>query len=53
MVGWPMTAGRPLDGVDLGHQRGVDEPRVVEQLLVRPARVVGAQAVADGVVLAA
>ena len=29
---------RPLDGVDLGHQRGVDQPRLLEQPLVVPRR---------------
>ena len=43
--------GRPLDGVDLGHQRRVDQARLVEELVVRPRRVLAAQPVADRVVL--
>ena len=39
VVGWLITAGRPLDRVDLGEQRRVDQPRALEELLVRPARV--------------
>src|SRR5215207_2859524 len=41
----------PFDGVDLGQQRGTDEPGMVEQLIVRPGRVLRAEAVTDGVVL--
>ena len=44
-------AGRPLDGVDLRHQRRVDEPRGQEQPLVVPGRVVALEVVADRVVL--
>ena len=51
VVGWLMTAGGPLDGVDLGHQGGVDEPGVLEELVVGEGRVAGLQVVADGVVL--
>ena len=32
--------GGPLDGVDLGHQRRIDQPRLLEQPLVVPDRVV-------------
>src|SRR3712207_6761544 len=44
-------ARRPLDGVDLRHQRRVDEPGGVEQALVVPARVLLLEHVADRVVL--
>jgi hypothetical protein len=44
-------ARRPLDRVDLGHQRRVDQPRRVEQPLVVPARVLLLENVADRVVL--
>src|SRR5215216_3960809 len=43
--------GRPLDGVDLRQQCRVYEPGAVEQVVIRPARVLGAQPVADRVVL--
>ena len=42
----------PLDGVDLGHHRGVDQPGRLEQRLVVPGRVALRQQVADRVVLA-
>ena len=42
----------PLDGVDLRHQRGVDQPRLVEQLVVATrSGMLAAQPVADRVVL--
>ena len=37
--------------MDLGHQRGVDQARLVEQPLIRLARVVGLEHVGNGVVL--
>ena len=40
----------PFDGVDLGHQRSVDEPRDIEQAVVCPFGVRVVQHVADGVV---
>ena len=43
--------GRPLHRVDLGDQRHVDQPRPLVDLLLGPLRVLGAQPVADGVVL--
>ena len=43
---------RPFDGVDLGHHRGVDQPRHVEQPVVVPLGVGRRQVRADGVVLA-
>ena len=42
---------RPFDRVDLGHDRGVDEPRHVEEARVAPLRITGLELVADGVVL--
>ena len=44
---------RPLDGVDLRHQRGVDQARLDEQLFVGPPghRRILLEAIADGVVL--
>ena len=42
---------RPLDRMDLRHQRRVDQPRSVVELIVRPGRVGPAKVVADGVVL--
>ena len=42
---------RPLDRVDLRDQRRVHEPGAVEEIVVRPGRVVLAQRVADRVVL--
>ncbi len=45
-------AGRPLDRVDLRHERDVDQSRVVEEHIVRPARVVLLEHGADGIVLA-
>ena len=42
---------RPLDRVDLRDQRRVHEPRAVEEVVVRPGRVLLAQRVADRVVL--
>ena len=42
---------RPFDRVDLGHHRGVDEPRHVEQAGVVPVRILRLQPVADRVVL--
>src|SRR5215207_6825512 len=50
--GMIQEGGRPLDGVDLRQQRRVYEPGAVEQLVVGPAGVLGAQPVADRVVLA-
>ena len=41
----------PLEGMDLGHERGVDQSRLVKQILVGPRRVLGLEPVADGVVL--
>ena len=43
---------RPLDRVDLGDQGGVDQARPLEEVVVRPRRVLGSQPVADRVVLA-
>ena len=43
---------RPVDRVDLRHQRGDDEPRLLVELLVGQLRVLGVEAVADRVVLA-
>ncbi len=43
---------RPLHGVDLGDQRGHDQPRRLVDPLVAPVLVVGAQLVAEQVVLA-
>ena len=43
---------RPLDRVDLGDQRGVDQARPLEEVVVGPRRVLGSQPVADRVVLA-
>src|SRR3989442_14608998 len=37
--------------MDLGDQRGVDEPRRLEQALIVPVGILRAQTVADGVVL--
>ncbi len=45
-------ARRPLDGVDLRHQCGVDQPGGAIQPIVTPARVLFPQHVTDGVVLA-
>ena len=42
----------PLDGVDLRDQRGDDQPRRLVDALVAPAAIVGAQLVAQQVVLA-
>ena len=42
---------RPLDGVDLGHQRRVDQLGLAIQLLVVPARVLVREQIADVVVL--
>ena len=42
----------PFDGMDLGHHRGVDEPRDIEEAVVVPVGVGLVQHVADGVVLA-
>ena len=41
----------PLDGVNLSHQGGIDEPRNIEQTIVIPSRIVCFEHVADGVVL--
>jgi hypothetical protein len=41
---------RPLDGVDLGDERRGDQPRLVEELLVGPVRVLGGEEVAHMVV---
>ena len=43
---------RPLDRVDLRHQRRRDQPRLREELVVRPLRVLGGEPVGDRVVLA-
>ena len=43
---------RPLDGVDLRDQRGHDQPRGLVDPFVAPPAVVGAQLVAEDVVLA-
>ena len=42
---------RPLDGVDLRHQRRVDQPRLAEELVVRPLGMLCRQPVGDRVVL--
>jgi hypothetical protein len=42
----------PLRRVDLGEERDVDEPGVIEQLIVRPGGILAAQVVTDGIVLA-
>ena len=42
---------RPLERVDLGHQRGVDQPGFAEELLVVPVGVLVREQVADRVVL--
>ncbi len=47
----PEHGRRPLERVDLRDERRVDQPRGLEQRLVVPARPLGAQPVADGVVL--
>ena len=44
--------GRPLDGVDLRHQRRRDQARLLEELVVRPVAMLGGQPVGDRVVLA-
>ena len=44
--------GGPLDGVDLGDERGDDQPGLVEHLVVGPVAVVRGEHVAHGVVLA-
>ena len=41
----------PFHGVDLGHERRVDQPRVLEELLVRPLRIDRAQPIANSVLL--
>src|SRR5215204_6136042 len=50
--GMIQEGGRPLDGVDLRQQRRVYEPGAVEELIVGVAGVLGAQPIADRVVLA-
>src|SRR6266851_6762227 len=45
--GMAEDGGGPLDGMDLGQQRSVDQPGPVEQLLVGPSGVFGAKPVAD------
>ena len=47
-----MIAGRPLDRVDLRHQRRRDQARLREELVVRPRRMLGGEPVGDRVVLA-
>jgi hypothetical protein len=49
--GMAEDGGGPFDRVDLREQGRVDEPGVVEEIVIRPGGVLGAQAVADGVVL--
>ena len=44
--------GRPLNGVDLGEKRRVHEAGPVEEVIVRPGRVLRLQAIANGIVLA-
>jgi hypothetical protein len=41
----------PFDRVDLREQGRIDEPGVVEEVVIRPGGVIGPQTVADGVVL--
>src|SRR5215218_9715981 len=43
--------GGPLDGVNLGHERHIDEPGAREQIIVGPGWVLGTEVVADCVVL--
>ena len=43
--------GRPFDAVNLGHRRGVLEPRVVEDLIARPGGMLGPVLVAEVVVM--
>ena len=43
--------GRPLDGVNLGDERGDDETRLLEEALVGPSRVALLESIADRVVL--
>ena len=43
---------RPFDRVDLGDESGVDEPRLLEQPLAIGGRMVDAQPIDDGIVLA-
>lgn len=42
---------RPFDRVDFSEERSPDQPRPVEELLVRPGRVLGSQPIANSVVL--
>ena len=41
---------RPFDRVNLCYQGCIDEPRTLKDVVVRPVWVLGAQAVADGIV---
>lgn len=52
-AGWAVhQRRRPLHGVDLGHERGIHQPCLLEQPLPRGPRIVDAQPLDDGVVLA-
>src|SRR5438105_12056763 len=42
----------PLDGVDLCQERRINQPRLLEELLVGPVRILCCEAVADRIVLA-
>src|SRR5947209_6529727 len=49
--GTPQDAGGPFDCVDFGDKSGIDQTGFVEEIVIRPRRVLLAQAVADRVVL--
>src|SRR5579872_656992 len=44
-------ARRPLERVDLGHERRGDQPRVIEQIVIRPGRIFGRKSITYRVVL--
>src|SRR5262245_36978123 len=44
--------GRPLDRLNLGHYRRIDQPRRMKNLLIVPGWTVFSEVIADGVVFA-